>query len=359
MSAHELPDLFRFKDGTRVQSRADWPRRRAEIAGAIVPVEYGEIPPPVPATTRLELKCSTPDRFDGAESRQYLISIAASPRISFMLDVLIPVGVGPFPAIVSGDACWPLNDEVPHEVLARGVILAHFNREQIMPDSSAPEEDPSLRRAFPSDYGALAAWAWGYHRAVDILLTLPEVNPAQIAVTGHSRGGKTALLAAATDERIALVSANQSGCGGAGCFRWQGEKSETLADILRQFPHWFAAGLKDFVGREEALPFDQHSLKALIAPHPLLTTEALGDLWANPEGTWQSHRAACEVYRFLGAEEKIAIRFRHGPHDHALVDWIALLDFMDEHFKGRKTVGSVDENPFRDLPPAHHWTAPG
>jgi hypothetical protein len=357
MTAHELPDLFRFDDGTRVQTHADWPRRRAEIADAIVPIEYGEPPPHTAATTWFELKRSIADRFGGAELRQYMISISASPRIAFMLDVLIPSGVGPFPAIISGDACWPLNDKVPREVLARGVILAHFNREQIVRDSSEPDANAGLHLAFPGDYGALAAWAWGYHRVVDFLLTLPEVNPAQVAVTGHSRGGKTALLAGATDERIALVSANQSGCGGAGCFRWQGAGSETLGDILKNFPHWFAPGLRDFVGREETLPFDQHSLKALVAPRPLLTTEALGDRWANPEGTWQSHRAAREVYRFLGVEENLEIRFRHGPHDHTLADWVALLDFMEVQFSGKTTVPPLEENPFVDLPPAHHWRA--
>jgi hypothetical protein len=358
MAPPELPDLFRFDDGTRVQSRADWPRRRAEIAGAIVPIEYGELPPHSPATTRLELKRSVADRFGGAELRQYLLSMATAPRIAFMVDVLIPAGTGPLPAIICGDACWPLNDEVPREVLKRGVIFAHFNREQIMPDTNEPEEQSALRRAFPGDYGALAAWAWGYHRVVDLLLTLREVNPTQIAVTGHSRGGKTALLAAATDERIALVSANQSGCGGAGCFRWQAPRSETLGDILKSFPHWFAPGLRDFVGREETLPFDQHSLKALIAPRPLLTTESLDDPWANPEGTWQSHRAAREVYRFLGSEDKIAIQFRHGPHDHALADWVALLDFMEVHFRRKAASDADGENPFRDLPLAHKWTAP-
>ena len=359
MAAHELPDLFRFYDGTRVRERVDWRRRRAEIANAIVPLAYGEIPPAAPADPPFEFKRLPADHLGGAEARKYLISIAASPRVVFALRVLVPNGNGPFPAIVSGDACWPLNDKVRREVLGRGVILARFNRDYIARDSGEPGEPRGVRAAFPGDYGALAAWAWGYHRAVDFLLTLPEVNPAQIAITGHSRGGKAALLAGATDERIALVHANQSGCGGAGCFRWQGEKSETLADILRQFPHWFAPGLKDFVGSEETLPFDQHSLKALVAPRPLLTTEALGDWWANPEGTWQSHRAAREVYRFLGVEEKIAIRFRHGPHDHALADWMALLDFMDVHFNGKAPGNAAGENPFRGLPPAHRWTAPG
>jgi len=359
MTAHDLPDLFRFDDGTRVRERGEWVRRRAEIASVLIPIEYGEVPPTAPMGGLFETKRSPAGHLNGSESREYLLTIDASPRVEFALRVLIPKGTGPFPVILNGDACWPLNDKIRREMLGRGVILARFNRENLARDSSEPGKPHGVRAAFPGNYGALAAWAWGYHRAVDLLLTIPEVNPAQIAISGHSRGGKTTLLAGATDERIALVHANQSGCGGAGCFRWQGGKSETLADILRQFPYWFAPGLKDFIGREETLPFDQHSLKALIAPRPLLTTEALDDLWANPEGTWQSHRATREVYRFLGEEEKIAIRFRHGPHDHALADWVALLDFMEVQFRGKAAGETDEENPFRDLPLAHQWSAPG
>ncbi len=58
------------------------------------------------------------------------------------------------------------------------------------------------------------------------------------------------------------------------------------------------------------MPFDQHFLKALVAPRALLSTEGLGDLWSNPSGTWQTYLAAREVCRFLGAEERIGIPVR-------------------------------------------------
>ena len=51
----------------------------------------------------------------------------------------------------------------------------------------------------------------------DYLLTLPEVDKDKIIATGHSRGGKTALLLGAFDERVALTVPNASGGGGAQC----------------------------------------------------------------------------------------------------------------------------------------------
>ena len=143
-----------------------------------------------------------------------------------------------------------------------------------------------------------------------------------------------------------MTSANDSGCGGAGCFRIQGPNSETLADILRNFPFWFAPGLKEYIGKEHLLPFDQHSLKALVAPRALLTTEALGDPWANPTGTWQTHAAAKEVYRCLDVPQRIGIWYREGGHQHGLADWTALLDFADWQFRGKQPATRFDSNPF-------------
>jgi hypothetical protein len=184
------------------------------------------------------------------------------------------------------------------------------------------------------------------------------VDGMQIAITGYSRGGKAVLLAGATDERIALTCPNNSGAGGAGCFRSQGPESETLADLIKAIPYWFGPKLQEFVGRENELPFDQHYLKALVAPRALLTTEALGDLWSNPSGTWQTHAAAKEVFRFVGAEKNIGIAFREGGHEHNSTDWRVLLDFADIHFRGLEPKNHFAQNPFADLKPCFSWRAP-
>jgi hypothetical protein len=96
----------------------------------------------------------------------------------------------------------------------------------------------------------------------------------------------------------------------------------------------------------------------MVAPRALLTTEALGDLWANPTGTWLTHLAAREAYRFLDAGERIGIWFREGEHDHGLVDWQAFLDFAEWQFRGTPSARGYDVCPFADLPPAFSWSAP-
>ena len=114
--------------------------------------------------------------------------------------------------------------------------------------------------------------------------------------------------------------------------------------------------MNSFIDKENLLPFDQHSLKACVAPRLLLTTEALGDLWANPSGSWQSHRAAQEVYRFLGVESNIGFWYRPGDHFQGLDDWRALLEYADWHFFGNEPKLSYNTNPFPGLSPAHSWS---
>jgi len=77
----------------------------------------------------------------------------------------------------------------------------------------------------------------------------------------------------------------------------------------------------------------------------LLSTEARGDIWASPRGTRLTHEATREIYRFLGAENRIGIWYRDGGHAHTLEDWNALLDFADLQFYGKPVGRNFDLHP--------------
>jgi hypothetical protein len=180
-----------------------------------------------------------------------------------------------------------------------------------------------------------------------LLLTRDRRQPH--AVVGHSRLGKTALLAGALDERIALVVANQAGCGGSGPSRHHDPKAETVAIITEKFPHWFCENFTAFGDDPSRLPFDQNCLVAMCAPRPVLFTAAEEDAWANPAGQFQVLQAASPVYELLGvagldAEAKpqaggapVASRLgywiRPGEHSFTPADWKVYLDFADEWLK--------------------------
>ncbi|NQT18556.1 MAG: hypothetical protein HQ592_02545 [Planctomycetes bacterium] len=356
----ELPNPFLFADGRKVRTTEDWLCRRKELRDLVVEIEYGGLPPTPSGVSGEALHTHKEARFLDSSFTQYRIINNDHPSFHFRLDVLTPPGEGPFPVVLTGDGCYRyVTDDTTMNILRRGFMLAQFSRTAIVPDLYRSDRDSGLYRVYPEgEYGALAAWAWGYHRCVDFLLTLDNADREKIAVVGHSRGGKAALLAGATDERISLTAPNNSGSGGAGSYHWQGSDSETLADGRRMIPYWYGPRLWQYLGRENEMPFDQHFLKALVAPRALLSAEALGDLWANPTGTWQTHLAAREVYRFLDAKDRIGIWYREGEHDHGNADWQTFLDFMEWQFRGRKPAYSFNTNPFPDMQRAFSWSAP-
>ena len=332
----DLPDVFRLASGARVHTPQDWVQRRGELRALLLDLVYGPLPP-APTATHWDFLHSAGTRSDdarlhGTSLMTGRIRFEGTDAAPFCLQIWLPQGVGPFSVLLTGDACWYYaTDDVKARVLARGYALAMFNRVELAADPEAQAGWQRPASGFAS-HGAIAAWAWGYHRCVDVLRGMEAIRADQIAVVGHSRGGKASVLAGATDERIALTSANNSGAAGAGSFHHLGEGAEGLTDIVTAFPHWFGPRLADFAGQEASLPLDLHYLKALIAPRALLTTEALGDLWANPHGTRLTYEAAREVFAWLDAEDRIALHEREGGHAHLLPDWEALLGFADRIF---------------------------
>lgn len=340
-------DVFLMDNGTSVRNLADWGVRRQELRLALCQHMYGELPDTPSSQVQWKILHSgvvqTAARgLQGATSITGRVSCDGALLPSFALQLWIPPSVGPHPVVLNGDACWNYaTDEVKAMLLQRGYIFAQFDRTQLMADVPKKHQvnsavDPLAETALhlvSANYGALAVWAWGFHRCVDVLQQLDFVRGDQITVVGHSRGGKAALLAGALDERIAVTSANNSGAAGAGSIHHLGDGAESLTALAQAFPHWLGWACTQRILQGYVPSIDMHFLKALVAPRALLTTEAHGDFWANPQGTWQTHQLAKEVYQFLGCPEKVAAHYREGGHEHAIEDWRVLLDFADAVFR--------------------------
>ena len=152
----------------------------------------------------------------------------------------------------------------------------------------------------PEDWGVLRAWSWGMSCALDYLQTEKAINPKQFAIEGHSRGGKTALLAGAMDARWAIVFASCSGSMGASLERRNFGETVGLVAASNEF-HWMAPNFVKYGGNfTTELPVDAHEMMALIAPRPLFITGGTQDSWADPKGEFEACVAATPVYRLLG-----------------------------------------------------------
>lgn len=352
----ELPNPFLMSDGSLVKTREDWARRRNELQKLILAYEYGSIPPA--GQVKATEEGSEENAQTHAVVNRMTLHVGPDGKVPVQLVLTIPAGGGPFPVIVSGDLGWGrVKDDIVANVVGRHYILAEFNRTDVAPDKS--DRSTGIYPLYPDhDCGALAAWAWGFGRTIDYLVTRNEVDAKRIIVTGHSRGGKAALLAGALDERVSLTVPNGSGAGGAGCYRVQAPHSEDLKAIVTRFPYWFQPEFNQFIDHVNQLPFDQHELKALVAPRALLTTDSLDDIWANSIGTQESFLASKEVFNFLSAPGKTGMHFRHGPHAQTGEDWQALLDFADWQLRNQQPAQKFDVLPFPDAPRAFTWSAP-
>jgi hypothetical protein len=387
-SRAEMPDPLVMLNGRRVTSREQWfGQRRPELKSLFQYYMYGALPD---APNKIDLKVTHEDRaaFGGkAKLQEFTLSFgpAGTPPIHLLLVVpngrtmAVPLFVGMNfcgnHALVNDPAVgiptmW-MYDKYPgvkdHRATAegrgkqadvwaieqsidRGYAVATFYCGDVDPDRPDVREgiQPHIQKvAGKHDWGTIAAWAWGLSRVVDVLDRFPEIDRARIAVVGHSRLGKAAMLAGAFDERFALIIPLQAGCGGTAPSR--GKVGESVKQINDHFPHWFAGAFKEFNNQPDKLPFDQNCLVALAAPRAVLFANAVQDQWANPAGQFEVLRAAEPVYRLLGAgglaaekmpepgrlmASRLGYFIRPGVHSMTKGDWKVFLDYADKQMRG-------------------------
>lgn len=357
-----LPDLFMFDDGTRMTSPDQWEARRQEIYKQAVELQFGTQPPAPEVFEYEELYIGS----KGTMSTYRIKAGTKEKQVSFIAKLFLPGWGIPTPTplppvIVDGDLSFndPFDKDFLNAALDEGVAWLLFDRTEIVPDIQFKGRGRGpLHEVYPEyTFGAIGAWAWGYSRCVDLLEKLGLTNPDMVVFSGHSRGGKTAALAGVLDTRAAIVNPNETCAGACSCYRiyLEGEpegnndpdralmlrRSELLADLWRNYDFWMGPDLGQYADRPEDLPFDAHSLKAMVAPRTLFVSEAAGDLWGCPIGSWQTTLAAGEVFKYLGVPENLYWYFRPGIHGHKPIDVQMLVNIIKQ-----KTVGAPMDEKF-------------
>ena len=396
----EMPDVMVMKDGTRVTTRAQWAKRREEMKRILEYYAVGQMPPAPGNVKGQELQSETV--LDGTVKYR-LVHLTFGPEEKLFLNVGIftPAKGGPFPAIIlqggtpPGAPALPRLPQGPNQgrgqdvlmlvgpgpgpsaanpaasrvlgtpptaeslaaqradVFRRGYALVLFNPNDCAEDTTLRNADGSwafrTTRFYPAypgyDWGVLAGWAWGASRVADYLEHDAAIDKSKLIITGASRNGKSSMIAAAFDERLAGAPVVTGG-GGIGAYRFTGPRqSETLDIMEKKYPNWFSPNLHEFWGHREKLPFDEHWFLALAAPRPFIALEGINDRISLPAAIRESIQGARPAYALLGAEGRLGVNYANHAHAFTAEDWTAMMDFFDLHLSGRKTDRRFDQFP--------------
>lgn len=404
----EMPDPLVMNDGRKVTTAAQWAKRRAEIRQILEYYAVGKAPPPPGNVKGREV--SSKLLLNGKVTYR-LVHLTFGPNEGLSLDIGIftPAGNGPFPALISPAGSPPGAPRLPllpqggnqgtgqdallivgpaaaaggsggrgrgpnagsgrgvsaspeetiaaaNPALAHGFAYVMFNNNDCGEDTTLRNPDGSwafrTTRFYPAypgyDWGLLQGWAWGVSRIVDYLETDPAIDAKKLIVTGVSRTGKSAMIAGAFDDRIALTAPVASSGGGTPAYRFSGADrggKEGLTEMVRKYPNWFSPHLHEFWGQPDKLPFDEHWFLALVAPRPFIALEGTHDQNVNANGVRQSFHAALPVFSFLKAGDRLGVSWADRPHGMVQGDWDALLAFADKFLLGQNVARRFDDFP--------------
>ena len=174
---------------------------------------------------------------------------------------------------------------------------------------------------------------WDAKRALDYLLSRPEVIADRIGCTGCSGGGTLTTYISALDPRIKVAA--------PACYMnsFRVLFSGPVGDSEQSLPDFLSSGL------------DQTDYVELFAPKPWLIGSTIDDFF-KLEGARQVYEEAKLWYRIYGAEEKIQWAVGHGPHGTPLEVREAIYAWMIRWLKdgqGEAREEAVELHPNHEL----------
>jgi hypothetical protein len=317
----------------------------------------------IPATTRTVVDVTDPGA-PGTTTATFRLSGFEVPQQG--IDTDIP---GPYPAVL---VVGTLPAQQVTTLKRNGYAYLAMDTGSVYSDGGNNPHTGAYNQLYPYragtyafDSGTLMGWAWGISRIVDAMRNDAEsanrFNLAwnRTAVTGVSRNGKAAALAAAFDSRISIAAPSDPGGGGLTGFRDLTEGQMFTYNVPNGFDQiysrnetvqraignpdesaWFSSKAQGFSpdGYEHA-PFDLHAVAALIAPRPfLLWTGEAQQSWLGSPSSVLSMQAAQEAYEFLGAGGNIGWIVRDAAHANQDRDLPDLIAIMDKTFGRRDTL---------------------
>ncbi len=364
-----IPDPLTWReDGAlkRISGPDEWPAQRERLLAEFKQWILGTVPPP---PGNLEAEVLVERQEYGATVREVELRFGPGKAAKLWVEVFIPPGDGPFPVFMTqaNHRGWALI------ALRRGYLCCVYAGADARDDT-----DTFIEPYAEYDWSKLVRRGWAAGRVIDYLEGVPQADTRRVALKGHSRNGKTSLMASALDERIAVVISSSSGVGGCMASRYCGEHhfAEGIEHITRNFTDWFHPRWRFFAGREHKAPVDLNQLVALSAPRACLLSIAFND---SVEGAWameKTYLSAKPVYEMLGVPGRLATLWRPAGHETWTTVIERYVDWCDVQFgrgdrsfpetlhyphdwegwrarhAGEFDVTAYPERPFADAPPA-------
>lgn len=343
----KLPDPFKTLAGTRISSKDEWKCRREEIGAMYEKIMYGDKPRnPEKVEGKLAGSTFTVTVTDKGKSASFAVAINGAGTKDKPKPAMIGFGGG-----FMGNTCGSLGGSLSGLDIAQII----FN-----PDNVAPESNRGSGKFYDiygsnASAGTIMAWAWGVSRLIDALEKTPEagIDVKHLGITGCSRWGKGSLAAGAFDSRIALVIPQESGSGGASLWRvgaqvnkQKGKQFVQGLNSAGSEGNWMKTTFKNYDGKENTLPFDQHMLVAMVAPRPLLIIDNAGQEWLGEVPSNYCGQASKEVYDALGVSENYTYS-QEGGHAHCSLpngQFDEVKDFINKFLVGKDGIktGKID-----------------
>jgi hypothetical protein len=380
---YPLPDPLVARDGSRVTTLAQWQnQRRPEILRLVTEQLYGAVPanPPKIAWHVDAVEHQTVQgiavvtkhltgRADNSTDPAITVEIKAdvtTPESTAGRKVPLVLAINMLRPFALPPGMTPPRDPNPDwrlQILQRGWGYAVYDPTSVQADNGAGLTAGIIGLANKgkprslTDWGVLRAWAWGASRVLDYLQGDRDVDAAHVAIFGHSRYGKTALVAMAYDERFAAGFISSSGKGGAAPYRRRfGETTENIADP--DAFHWMVGNYMRYAADPHTandLDVDSDDVIALCAPRPLFIGAGASvpspgkpdDAWVDAHGSWMALDMAGGAYALYGKArlnrsfpppltllDSGALAFRQHDQGHTPnPNWSYFLDFAARNFK--------------------------
>jgi pimeloyl-ACP methyl ester carboxylesterase len=308
-----------------ISAAADWPRRRAHIL-ANMQLVMGPMPPDE-RKVPLDVQIYDSVRFQGYVRKTISFASESGDRVPAFL--LVPHDVkGKTAAVLCLHQTTNNGKQEPagmgNKNLAYAAELAERGLVTLAPDY--PGFGDYTIDVYARGYvSATMKGIWNHRRAVDLLQSLPEVDPDRIGVIGHSLGGHNSLFVAAFEPRIKAVVTS---CG------------------FNAFPKYFKGTLtgwshKGYMPRiatqydrdPKKMPFDFTEVLGTIAPRPLFINAPLKDANFEVSGVRDCVAAAAPVYELLGAKDALRAVYPDCAHEFLIGVRKEAYEFLDAALK--------------------------